>query len=132
MSKKSGSKVARTVWAGWGLTALASFPFVMSAFMKLSGPAEVTEGWAKSGWSPGMLVPIGILELSCLAIYLVPRTAVFGAILLTGYLGGAVATHLRMSESPALAVVVGVFVWGGIFLRERRLGTLVPLRQPSR
>ena len=76
---------------------------------------------------------IGAIEMVCLILYLVPGTAVFGAVLMTGYLGGAVATHVRMS-SPLLThtlfpIYVAVFVWGGLYLREPRLRALAPMRR---
>lgn len=72
------------------------------------------------------------LESVCLVLYLIPATSVLGAVLLTGYLGGAVATHLRAGESPALAAVVGALVWVGLYLREPRLWELLPLRLAPR
>ena len=71
---------------------------------------------------------IGILELACTIIYVIPRTAVLGAILLTGYLGGAILTHLRVGEPIFLQVIFGVLIWGGLYLRDPRLRVLIPLR----
>ncbi len=79
-----------------------------------------------------LITPIGIIELACLTLYLIPRTSVLGAILLTGYLGGATVTHLRVGD-PAFvgAVVAGIFVWGGLFFREPRVRALIPFRSPN-
>jgi hypothetical protein len=74
------------------------------------------------------LVPIGLLELLCAVLYLVPQTALLGAVLLTGYLGGAVATHLRIGEPFVLPLVLGVLIWAGLWLRDPRLRGLLPLR----
>lgn len=71
---------------------------------------------------------LGILEVACVVVYLIPRTAVLGAILLTGYLGGAVATHLRVGDPCFGPILLGVVLWGGLFLRDPRLRTLIPLR----
>jgi hypothetical protein len=76
-----------------------------------------------------VLLALGIVELGSVIIYLIPQTAVLGAILLTGYLGGATATHLRIGEPYYAAVLLGVLVWGGLFLREERLRLLIPLRK---
>jgi hypothetical protein len=103
---------------------------LFSASIKLlrqPGAIEVFVG--KWGYPDTALVPIGVLELACAVVYLIPRTAVLGAILLTGYLGGAVATHLRASESFVPALVVGIVAWVGLYLREPRLRELLPLRK---
>lgn len=74
-------------------------------------------------------LPIGLVELACTAIYVIPRTSVLGAILLTGYLGGATATHVRVGEPFFALIVLGVLVWGGLFFRDPRLRELLPLRK---
>ena len=76
------------------------------------------------------MTPIGIVELLCVVVYLIPRTSVLGAILMTGYFGGAVATHVRVSDNFAIPLVLGVFVWVGLFLRDARLRELLPLEKP--
>lgn len=96
--------------------------------MKLMGGAEVTEGFAHMGLPASLRVPLGILELSCVAIYLIPATSIIGAILLTGYIGGAIVTHLRIGEPVYMQIALGMFVWLGLYLREQRLKTLIPLR----
>ena len=117
------------IWTGRIMTALPALMFLMSAGMKLAMPPAVVEGMAKSGIPEGLAFGIGILELACTIIYLIPQTAVLGAILLTGYLGGAIMTHLRIGESWIIPVLIGVLVWGGIFLRDPRLRALIPLRK---
>ena len=79
------------------------------------------------GWPIQLAVALGILEISCTAIYLLPRTSVLGAILLTGYLGGAVATHLRIGDPYFGPVLLGVMVWGGLYFRNPRVRALIPL-----
>lgn len=99
--------------------------------MKLVKPAFVVEGTVRLGYSENVIVPLGIVLIACTVLYLVPRTAVLGAILLTGYLGGAVDTHVRASDGlfPILfPVILGVLIWGGLFLRDDRLRALIPLR----
>jgi DoxX-like protein len=91
--------------------------------------APAVEGTARLGYPVGLVVPIGIVLLACIAVYLIPRTSVLGAILLTGYLGGATATQVRL-ENPwfLFPVGVGVLIWGGLFLRDDRLRALIPVR----
>lgn len=96
-------------------------------------PAPAVEAFGKLGYPVEFAAGLGLLLLSCVALYLIPRTSVLGAILLTGYLGGAVASHVRVGDplfSHALfPVYVGLLVWGGLYLREAKLRVLVPLRE---
>jgi hypothetical protein len=120
------------LWTGRVLSGLAVALFVMSAAMKLSQNPEVVQGWeGKSGYPLSTLVPIGIVELVCVALYAVPRTAVLGALLLTAYLGGATATHVRISDPFMSPIVIGVVVWAGLYLRDARIRALVPLRRDA-
>jgi len=116
------------VWIGRVLSGLVSLVFAMSAFMKLKGGAEVTEGMAHLGLPERLILPLAILELSCVVVYAIPRTSVLGAILLTGYMGGAICTHWRVGDPFFVQVAIGVVVWLGLFLREPRLKELLPLR----
>jgi hypothetical protein len=118
------------VWVGRVISVLASLLFLMSAFMKLKGGAELTQGMAHLGLPESLVKPLAILELSCVVIYLIPATSVLGAILLTGYLGGAICTHLRVGDPFIVQMALGVFVWLGLYLREDRLKALIPLRRP--
>lgn len=122
-------KIDKMAWAGRALTALALLPFLMGAYMTLTKNPQALEGMVKTGWSADSGPTIMALMLGSLTLYLIPRTAVLGAVLLTGYLGGAVATHLRIGESPAAAVIVALIAWGGLYLREPRLRDLLPLRK---
>ena len=120
----------KIVWVGWAITVLASLLFVMSAFMKLKGGPELDQGMAHLGLPDSMVKPLAILELSCLVIYLIPQTSVLGAILLAGYLGGAICTHWRVGDPFVVQIVLGLLIWLGIYLREPRLKALIPLRRP--
>jgi hypothetical protein len=118
----------KLAWIGRVISGLLSLLFVMSAVMKLKGGTDVIEGMAHLGLSGSLLVPLGILEVSCVALYLIPATSMLGAILLTGYLGGAILAHLRVDDAFIFQVVLGVCVWLGVYLRENRLRALIPLR----
>ena len=118
------------VWVGRVISILASLLFLFSAFMKLKGGPELAKGMAHLGLPESMVVPLAILELSCVVIYLIPATSVLGAILLAGYLGGAICTHWRVGDPFVVQIVLGLFVWLGIYLREDRLKALIPLRRP--
>jgi hypothetical protein len=127
MSSGNVSKVA--LWTGRVISALPVLALVMSAVMKLSHSKGVVEGFAKFGYPERLLTPIGIVELSCALLYVIPQTAVLGAILVTGYLGGATATHARLGDPMfVMPVVVGILAWVGLLLRERRLRPLLPFR----
>ncbi len=97
----------------------------------LGKPPQAIEGMKKFGWEEHSLQLIAALEVLSALLYAVPQTAVLGAILLTGYLGGAVATHLRVGDPGwPMAVAMGILVWLGLYLRDQRLHALVPLRKP--
>jgi hypothetical protein len=119
----------KMLWAGYFLSALPVLLLLMSGAMKLMRPAPVLEGFVHLGYPESLALGIGIVELVCVGFYLIPTTAVLGAILLTGYLGGATATHLRIGEPFYMPVLLGVLVWGGLFLRDERLRALIPLRR---
>jgi hypothetical protein len=110
--------------------ALVALFLALDTFLKVLRLAPAVEGTTVLGYPAESVMWIGIIELVCLVLYLVPRTSVFGAVLMTGYLGGAIATHVRIS-SPLLThtlfpVYVALLVWGGLYLREERLRALVP------
>jgi DoxX-like family len=119
------------LWIGRVLSALSALFLLFDGAMKLLKPSFVVEATVKLGYSESVIVPLGVVLLACTVIYLIPQTAVLGAILLTGYLGGAVASHLRHEDSLfeiLFPVIFGVLLWGGLFLRDRRLHRLVPWR----
>ena len=119
----------KVVWVGGAISVLVSLIFVISAIMKLVGGAEVKEGIAHLGLPASMLTPLSMLELACAVVYLIPATSVLGAILLTGYIGGAICTHWRVGDQFFIQVALGIFVWLGIYLREDRLKALLPVRR---
>ncbi len=119
----------KIVWVGRVISILASLMFLLSAFLKLKDGPDVMKGIAHLGLLESMLVPLAILEISCVVIYLIPATSVFGAILLTGYIGGAICTHWRVSDPFVVQIVLGLLVWLDLYLRENRLRELIPLRK---
>ena len=118
----------KTLWAGRMVSALPVLMLLMSAAMKFLKPPEVTEGFAQLGYPESLALGLGLLELVCTVLYVIPQTAVLGAILLTGYLGGATATHVRVGDPYFAPIVLGILVWGGLYLRDPRLRVLIPLR----
>lgn len=112
------------LWTGRVLSALPALFLLVDGAMKLAKPAPVVEATVKLGYPEGVILGLGVVLLACTVLYLIPRTSVLGAILLTGYLGGAVATHVRVGEGwfPVLfPVFFGALLWGGLFLRDARL-----------
>jgi len=119
----------KIVWTGRVITVLVSLLFLFSAAMKFMGGAEVKEGMTHLGLPESMIIPLGILEAACTVIYLIPATSVLGAILLAGYIGGAICTHWRVGDPFLPQVAIGLVIWLGIYLREPRLKALIPLRR---
>ena len=119
----------KMLWAGWGMSALPVLLLLFSGVMKLIKPATVVEGFVNLGYPDSLALGIGIAELTSTVLYAIPRTSVLGAILLTGYLGGATASHVRIGEPFTMAILMGVLVWGGLSLRDERLRALLPLRK---
>lgn len=117
------------VWVGRVISVLTSLMFLMSAGMKLVGGPKVEEGMAHLGIPVPMLRPLAILELTCVVIYLIPATAVLGAILMTGYVGGIILTHWRVGDPVYIPIVLGLAIWLGLYLREDRLKEHIPIRK---
>jgi hypothetical protein len=122
----------RSLWAGRTMSGLAVAFLLFDSAMKLAMVQPVIDASERMGFPIDTARPIGVILLACVAIYLVPRTAVLGAVLLTGYLGGAIASHLRLGD-PLLSHTLfpfyfGVLVWGGLYLRDARVRTIVPWR----
>jgi hypothetical protein len=120
------SKVA--LWTGRVLSVLPVPLLLFSAFMKFKQPPEMAPQFSKLGWDMNLAFALGVVEVTCTLLYLIPPTAVLGAILLTGYMGGAIATHVRLGEPFYMQVGLGVVIWLGLYLREPRLRALLPLR----
>ena len=117
--------------AGWIISLWPAFVVVTSATWKLTqSPGYVAE-FGRIGWPESALTGLALLQLGCLALYLIPPTAVLGAVLLTGYLGGAIASYVRIGEPYPVLVPLStsMIAWLGIFLREGRLRSLLPLRR---
>ena len=125
------AKTARSflgrLWTARIFSVLIILFLLVDAAGKILRLAPYVEGTAKVGYPAGSLVPLGIVLLVSTLLYAVPRTAVLGAILLTGYLGGAVATHVRMEQPFVIPVVFGILVWGCLYLRDARLREILPL-----
>jgi len=123
------SHVSKTMlWTGYVLSALPVLMLLFSGAIKAVNAASVVEGFARFGYPDNVAFGIGIVELISTVLYVIPQTSVLGAILLTGYLGGATATHVRVGEPFIFPILLGMLVWGGLFLREPRLRALLPLR----
>lgn len=119
-------------WTGYALSALTGLFMLFDAAGKLVIPAPVAQAFNRLGIPIGLSVGIGVLLLACTLLYLIPRTAVLGAVVLSGYLGGAVAIHLRAGSSTfetVFPVLFAILAWAGIYLREPRLCALLPLRR---
>lgn len=120
------------IWAGRIMSWLPALFLIADAIMKLMKPAFVVDANVQLGYHASVIVPLGVLLLVITILYLIPRTAVLGAILLTGYLGGAVATHVRVGTEIfpiVFAIVFGVLLWGGLYLRDSRVSSLIPLTE---
>ncbi len=116
---------------GWIVGGVPALLLLLDGAMKLPKPEFVVKATTDLGYPESTIVPLGVTVLICAFLYLIPRTAVLGAILLTGYLGGAVASHVRHEDGPggiAIPVLVGILLWCGLWLRDVRLRALAPLR----
>ena len=125
----------RNLWIGRIVSGLPALFLLVDGAMKLVKPAVVVEATTKLGYSENLIVPIGILLIVCTILYLIPTTSVLGAILLTGYLGGAVATHVRANAGAfpiVFPIIFGALLWLGLYLHDTRLRALIPLRSSNR
>ena len=116
-----------TLWAGRIISGLPVLFLLLDGVFKLIKPAPVVEATVGLGYPESVIIPIGVVLIICTILYLIPKTSVLGAILLTGYLGGAVATHVRTGESLfsiVFPVIFGVLLWLGLYLRDTRLRAL--------
>jgi len=121
----------KRVWAGRIIGGLPALFLIVDAVMKFIKPPPVVEATVKLGYPESVIFGLGIVLLVSTILYLIPMTSVLGAILLTGYLGGAVATHVRVGEGPfsvLFPVIFGAMLWGGLWLRNDRLRSLIPLK----
>ena len=121
------------LWAGRIVSALVVLFLLLDSVLHMIKPAPVAQAFAELGYPLKLAIALGILELVCIAVYVIPRSSVLGAILLTGYLGGAVATQLRVGiplfGEALFPVYIGVAAWAGLFLRDERLRALIPWKR---
>jgi DoxX-like family len=119
-------------WAGWLLSLWPVFVVLTSATWKLTRNQWYVAEFARIGWPESALPLLAFLQLGCILLYIIPRTSVLGAVLLTGYLGGAIATYVRIGEPYPVLVPLStsVIAWAGIYLRDERLRSLLPFRAP--
>lgn len=126
----TASKVSQSppwmFWTGWVVSVLPALALILSAIMKFTNSPQLAEGMGKLGWDAKLAVPLGITELACAILYLIPQTSVLGAILLTGFMGGAIATHVRVGDPFIVQALIGVLAWLGLYLRDPRLRALIP------
>ena len=121
----------KALWAGRILSALPVLMLLFSAVMKLLKPAPVVQEFGRLGYPEKLALIIGIIELACTIVYVIPQTSVLGAILLVAYLGGATVTHVRVGDPFFIPIVLGILLWLGLYLRDPRLRVLLPLTRPS-
>ena len=123
----------KALWAGRIISALPVLFLLLDAIMKFVKPAPVVEATVKLGYPESTIFGMGIVLLACTVLYVIPATSVLGAILLTGYLGGAVATHVRVGDPlfthTLFPIYLGILIWGGLYGRDARLRALIPLRK---
>jgi len=127
---QAGSTSSKSIWTGRILSGLAVAFLLFDAIIHVMKPAPVVAGFATLGFPLSVAVPLGIIELVCVVLYVIPRTSVFGAILLTGYLGGAIASQVRigspMFSTTLFPIYVALFLWGGLYFRDDRVRALIP------
>ena len=119
------------LWTGRLVSALPVLIVLMSARMKLTSDPWYVQEWGRIGWQIGALPLIASLQLAAITLYVIPRTSMLGAVLLTGYMGGAIASYVRIGEfsPPMVPLTTAVLAWLGLFLREARLRQLLPIRR---
>ncbi len=123
----------KVFWIGHIISGFAILFLLFDAIIKVLQLAPAVESTVQLGYAAQLVLPLGLIELACIAVYVFPRTAVLGAILLTGWFGGAMATHVRAGSplfSVIFPIIIGALVWGGLFLRDERLREFLPLRKP--
>jgi hypothetical protein len=130
-SAVTAKAVDKKIWTARILGTLVILFLLVDGIGKVMRFGPYVEGTARVGYPDSTVVPIGIVLLACTILYAIPRTAVLGAILLTGYLGGATATHVRMGQPFFFPIVFGVIVWACLYLRDKRVRSLLPLTRPA-
>lgn len=126
------SSTSGKVWTARALSGLGAAFMLTDSIVKVLKLAPAVQGTAELGFPPDSVVILGVVELACTVLYLVPRTSMLGAILITGYLGGAIATHVRLSNPLFTHVLfpsyIALLMWGGLYLRDDGLRKLIPAR----
>ena len=129
----SGTVSKGQLWTGRVLSALGALFMVFDGVIHILRITPVVDAFAQLGYPLGASRTLGVIELVCVALYLLPRTSVLGAILLTGYLGGAIATQVRIGaplfSTTLFPVYVALLLWGGLYFRDDRIRTLIPVRR---
>ena len=132
VTAQNNSVSKSSAWAGRIISVLVVLFLLFDSAIKVLKLAAAVDGTVQVGYPATVVRPLGIVLLACVILYVIPRTSILGAILLTGYLGGATATMVRLSNSLFwMPIAVGVLAWLGIFLRDDRLRTLIPLRSST-
>lgn len=117
-------------WTGRVMTGLIGLMLLFSASMKLMNLPDFSKEWVdRLGYSADLALPIAMAEICCAVLYLIPQTTILGAVLLTGYLGGAIATHVRIHDNFIGPAIGGILVWLAVYIRDPRVRTVLPLRQ---
>jgi len=128
-----GAESKGRLWTGRVLSGIAVLFLLFDSTIHIMKPAAVIEGFTKLGYPVTVAVPLGLIELACVVLYLIPRTSVFGAVLLTGYLGGAISAQLRVMaplfSTLLFPIYVALFLWGGLYLRDAGVRALIPVRR---
>ncbi len=124
----STTKNSKLTWVGRVISWLAVLPFLPSVYFKLHPTSEMLTQMGAMGVPQKILPVLAVLEGLCVVVYLIPQTAVLGVVLFTGYLGGAIETHLRAGQPVTIPLALALFLWLGLYLREPRLRQLLPLR----
>jgi hypothetical protein len=123
----------KAVWAGRIISGLIVLFMLFDASVKLLKLPAAIEGTIRLGYPASLVLPIGIVALGCVVLYAIPRTAVLGAILLTGYFGGATATQVRVQDMWfVMPIILGILAWAGLYLRDEGLRALIPLKREAR
>ena len=127
------SPISKTaLWTGRVMSALPVLLVLFGSVVKIMKTASMVEGFARAGVPERLIIPVGVIELVCVIVYVIPQTAVLGAILMTGLLGGATLTNLRIGDPTyPVPVVLGMLAWGGLYLRDVRLRDLIPTRKAA-
>jgi hypothetical protein len=126
----TGTQPKAMTWTGWGITVLIVLLMTASGAGKIANPPTLAKQMTETfGYPDDVTLYIGIVEICCAVLYLNSQTTILGAVLLTGYLGGAIATHVRIHDNFLAPAIIGVFVWLGIFLRDPRVRALLPIRR---